>query len=722
MKKVADKIWPEMKKIAKMWWKKAIILCLISLVIACCLEWLQVQTQPAFFETRISEKKDPGIMDPGKALLTDCAFDGQTVTVDEGPAQIFFSDFNNHFSCITIKYSASSEEGVMRVLFAKAGEECDIENSVQLAYSSGEDTLVFYFPEGDYGNLKIQIAGKVKIKEIERSVTNVERIPIRDPFNWKRAAKVAVLLFTLLVLLCCANVWTKVKQTISRVRVNLLSDKKNTLIHAAIFFGTAIIVYFILRAYLPYVLGKEINRISNLFIISISIAAGCLFCFRETLAKKAEIFFLIFSLLIGGNIAFFAPDTSNVSWDDGYHYQQSNSYSYLGDIRLTAIEQAVLQPWPEMRFDVSGLDEWHGDQNELYQAGVSEIERQYVIHKSFWSSFSGIGLYLGRVIGLPFHQIWEFGRFAGLLAYSIIGYFAIRRLKSGKMILMSFLMIPENLFLAASYSYDPGLTVLFALGLSYLFAEWQEREKKLTWLSSGIIIGSLYLGCFPKEIFFPILLFPLFLPKDKFRDSRQRFCFMGLTIAAMLLLVLSFVPSMGSRSDMRGGDEVNASAQISFILNNPLSYTIILTNFLKTYLHPDGMVNYLTFFAYFGKGPNSSIYLVALAIAAFSDKSPCDDHFARKGWMRAFFMFVLFGIVCLVATSMYVAFTPVGYETINGCQCRYILPLFYPALMLIGVKGIHNHSNRKVYNGIILVLISYVGFTSVLYQFINLYA
>ena len=89
--------------------------------------------------------------------------------------------------------------------------------------------------------------------------------------------------------------------------------------------------------------------------------------------------------------------------------------------------------------------------------------------------------------------------------------------------------------------------------------------------------------------------------------------------------------------------------------------------------------------------------------------------------MRVLWMFVLFGTACLVATSMYIAFTPVGMGTINGCQPRYMLPLFFPAMMLLGVMGTDNQANRTIYNGVVFALIGYVGFTSVLYNFVNLY-
>ena len=547
----------------------------------------------------------------------------------------------------------------------------------------------------------------------------------QDPLHWKRLFKLAAILFALLAAFLYFHAGTRISSLLRNAKDRICTDKKNTLIHIAVFIGSAVLSYVFLLVYIPYVLGKEPNRILCCFILACSIAVGCLFCFRKTLARKAEIFFLVFSLLIGGNMAFFAADTGTVCWDDIIHYKESVSFSYLGEIRLTGVEEAVLTPHPEQRFEMLKLDEWHAGQHEVYQKGATEVVLRHTNLKNFWSMFSGVGLYFGRVLGLPFHLIWELGRFFGLLAYSIIGYFAIRRLKSGKMILASVLLIPENLFLAASYSYDPGVTVFLALGMSCFFAEWQEPDKRLTWKNAVVMILALFLGCYAKAIYFPLLLFPLFLPKGKFENSKQRLWFACLTLIAMILLIISFVlPFIGSYAtagDKRGGEDVSSSGQIAFILSNPLAYAKILTDFLKSYLRPDKIADFTSFFAYLGKAPNYNIYLIILAIAAFSDKSICDDRFAGKGRMRALLLLVIFGTICLVATSMYVAFTPVGLGTVNGCQPRYMLPLFFPAIMLCGLKGTDNGANRTVYNGILFALIGYVGFTSVLYNFINLY-
>ena len=48
---------------------------------------------------------------------------------------------------------------------------------------------------------------------------------------------------------------------------------------------------------------------------------------------------------------------------------------------------------------------------------------------------------------------------------------------------------------------------------------------------------------------------------------------------------------------------------------------------------------------------------------------------------------VSFGTILLIMTSMYLAFTPVGANRVNGAQFRYLIPLFLPVMMHIGTSS-----------------------------------
>ena len=78
-------------------------------------------------------------------------------------------------------------------------------------------------------------------------------------------------------------------------------------------------------------------------------------------------------------------------------------------------------------------------------------------------------------------------------------------------------------------------------------------------------------------------------------------------------------------------------------------------------------------------------------------------------------MALSFITLILVETSLYVSFTAVASPTVAGCQPRYILPLVFAFLVLIGPRSWRlsaKISRTPLYNGLILaimVLLNYIG-------------
>ena len=82
------------------------------------------------------------------------------------------------------------------------------------------------------------------------------------------------------------------------------------------------------------------------------------------------------------------------------------------------------------------------------------------------------------------------------------------------------------------------------------------------------------------------------------------------------------------------------------------------------------------------------------------------DKFKSLNTVRIVNIGLFFALICLVATSLYIAYTPVGYETIQGCQPRYIIPLLLPLLLVIASPGAFQKIKGKWYNTAILFVLS----------------
>ena len=206
------------------------------------------------------------------------------------------------------------------------------------------------------------------------------------------------------------------------------------------------------------------------------------------------------------------------------------------------------------------------------------------------------------------------------------------------------------------------------------------------------------IGILPKAIYAPILLVGLILPKDKFRDKKQMYCFkgvlIGLFITCMLTFVIPLINNPKSLDDSRGGN-TSAVQQVKLILRNPTSFINVFWReaVLKTphrLVSPDA----LGLLSYYGSMKCDVSYLLiwlAIIIASVGERKKDKMKLSNR-----FILFsILFTIICFIWGSMYLGYTPVGENTINGVQCRYFLPLYLPLLYVFSSPSIKSNLDEK---------------------------
>lgn len=703
---------------------RMIVLFVVAAVLAVGLEAVQIATQPPEYT---GEEK---VISNGKgADLSACTSEG---------CELKNGKLNTGSGVSTFEYVLSEpvetqkldisfgkmtkQEGTLKVSFAKAGKDYEPSQTVQTAIPVYSRYVTVELPKTNLGKVRFETDFPVSFSEIYFQEPIVLRETVREPLRVNRIAIMTAVLFCVFLLFNGLHMGTRFIRMCRSVKRGICSDGRQTLIHVITFFGVGAVMFLLMYFIVPGVLAKPMNWMLMLFCIVVALLTACLFTFRKTLAFKPEVFFVIIGLGVGGIFSFVAPKVSETVWDGSYHFDKAQVCSYLGENRHTFQETdyVAVGSW---EYDLNELPKREKEMDDRYLEGVSIID-QDELPLNPWAYLQGLGLFVGRALRLPFNLIFCMGRFFGLLFFLLFGYIAIRRLKSGKMILASVLMIPELLFLASNYHYDTGVVIFTALGMSYYFAEWQERHLKLRWFNAMVMVISLVLGCMHKPVYFPLLLLPLFLPGNKFKDKKQRGIFTALIITCIIgLLLYIILPRVGTEyvGDTRGGEDVNPPLQIAGILNDPIRYTKVLLNFLWGYFHPFSSGGYLATYGYLGTADNYLIYLLLLAIVAFTDKNKADIWGSGNYIRKILSLIILFGTVAIVATALYISFTPVGDEGIGGCQARYLIPVIFPAMMLIGSGMIRNRMNRSVYNGILFAVIGFVNFSGMLFGCINLF-
>ena len=458
-----------------------------------------------------------------------------------------------------------------------------------------------------------------------------------------------------------------------------------------------------------------------------------LFCFREIVAVKVEIAAFVVILSVGSLYAVALPAFCGIAWDDEVHYFHTMLMSHAFDPGITEAEDFYLKGYRDMALGHKYYD--RESQQEMYQKvdrlngfkKSGSADREYPRYRILCYVPAAFGLWLGKALSLPYPAEFMLGRWCSLVFYAIMSFLAIRKLKSGKVLASVIALIPFQVFMASSYSYDTWLTVWFLYGFCCYFGVLQQPDKKMSLKDWGCMVFSFFIGAGPKVLYIPMIFLILFLPKEKFASPRQR-KWMYLAVACVTVLVsIQFAHTYlfgadGIAQDKRGGEGVNAAGQIAYIFAHPWEYTKILLKTLAEYLSPQASCQYMSYLHYFsGLKPTafSTLYVVLLAVVAITDKDICDTNIRILS--RVVTLLLAFGVLCLAATSMYVAFTEVGNGKIMGYQYRYIAPLLFPALYVLGSGRVKNHVRREYYNGIALAICAFVSIHAVWAYAINLY-
>lgn len=400
--------------------------------------------------------------------------------------------------------------------------------------------------------------------------------------------------------------------------------------------------------------------------------------------------FVLVALTVGGVLTLSLPICTSIAYDDETHYGMVASFSHLSvDSKTNAdhymaerlyLEQYDLEDYKKIWRELNGL--YYGEEN-IYAQSVRDYSGFPYNRLAYFPA--ALAHATGRMLHLPFTVIFIMGRLANLLTYTVIVYYGLKRMQSGKYMLLSVALVPICMYQASNYTYDYWLNAWMFYGVTCVFGILQQKEKVSNW-QLGTMVAGFAIGVSPKAVYVPLLLLVCLLPKKVFVSVRQRRGFymaVGLVTLAILgtflIPFLSYGPGVG---DLRGGENVNATLQVKYIFEHPWQYTKILLHFLfGEYLTIGNIAWNTNRMGYMDDSIFGAICLLFMALAM------CLDSSEKKQWgwkSRSFIFLLLFGTVSVVATVLYISYTEVASPMIVGCQGRYMIPFLFPAIYAFG--------------------------------------
>ncbi len=573
-----------------------------------------------------------------------------------------------------------------------------------------ENKICFNFSKNNYESLRIWFYGNCKIEKTNfynsALVLKESRLE-NEPWRYCLVAAITAATFVIMLLLNKAfGLWGKITK---HIKTNFLNFTL-TIISCGMAIVLGIVTELLYRtAFGADSDGYMFNTASCAAFCAAFVVMAIFIIQRKNLAKHPEkaVALVIVTL---GFMTIISQPFAHVCWDNDSHYPWALQNSFFGKAYYSEADARIDIPAEEFIYDANR------DTNEIIKE-YNEIGDSYVKSNEITFSAphlpSGITIAVSRMLGANFHTRYMLGQATNVIGYAILCYFAIKKLKSGKIIMSIVALFPTNLFIAANYSYDWWVTGFALLGTAYFISEMQQPEKPISTRDTIIMCASFMLMALPKQLYVILFALPLFLYKEG-RTKKQAFNYYKILVIFFIITLIMFaarsVASLGGSGDLRGG-AVNPGEQLSGILADPLGYAKLLTKFMLKYLSIGRMAMYVSLFAYMDLSSWGHIIVVLICFAVLTDKDKYDK-FKGSVVIRILALMVLIGGVALAATSMYLAFTPVGYSTINGCQERYIMPLLAPVLLTISNPGI-GFKNKALYNTAMISATTLVSFACI---------
>ncbi|MDE7434617.1 MAG: DUF2142 domain-containing protein [Lachnospiraceae bacterium] len=299
-----------------------------------------------------------------------------------------------------------------------------------------------------------------------------------------------------------------------------------------------------------------------------------------------------------------------------------------------------------------------------------------------------LGLWLGRSLGLSIYACIVLSRLFNLLTYTVIVFFAIRKMPFFRNLFAMLAVMPLSLYQAASGSQDAmqhALCFLFiALCCSYAF---DEKRKTLTW-KHALGLGVLLLAMFViKYVYVCLGLLVFMIPMKRFGDRKRYWTAFAVALLPLVLIggyhVLRVAPGI---SNVQAVSAASDMTQSQYLMAHPLYLPKVLAKTVVTmgwfYLQSLSVLGSL----------NCDLSLLFVLLPCFlTAVALLDMDVPESGRIftvrnRILIMAAAIVTAVLIMVGLYIGdgvANPVGADIVSGVQGRYFIVLLILPFMAL---------------------------------------
>ena len=455
----------------------------------------------------------------------------------------------------------------------------------------------------------------------------------------------------------------------------------------------------------------QFNKYRMVFIFSLlSMIAFFIFA-RKLFAQRLHWVFFFLSMVLSLNY-WFPLGTLQVGWDENVHFPIAYMMAYgMEDVPVTQAVQDFMD-YNYSTYTYNSADERLLLETKMAEDDIETISTVPSYHTDIRSITYlpyAIAIAVCRALKLPFAVMYMVVKLPAMLLYAGVMAYAVKKAKTAKFAIAALGLMPIRLFISAGYNYD-GITMAFlTLGFVLWMNEVIADDKPIGIRSMLAIIVCFVIGSLAKLVYFPFLLLLAFMPNIKYQwkfkhaDKVRKAAKIMLAIGIVAVIIVGAIKvqqyiNLGSMvGDTRGNNEPDISKQLLVIVKNPVHYLVIMVQniwdrFADFMIGSRGVMRFSRL-----KRPRYDYTYIgaALMLLVLLVQVKDDDTIVLKKKQKAGISLSLITAVAGMWTVMYVCFSAVGSETINGVQGRYYAPLYLPFIMLLRNKRWKIECNLK---------------------------
>lgn len=309
-----------------------------------------------------------------------------------------------------------------------------------------------------------------------------------------------------------------------------------------------------------------------------------------------------------------------------------------------------------------------------------------------------LGIGVGAILGLPILIQIILGKILNYALFVFLLYLSIKYIPNKKMLLFFIAFLPITMQEAASLSPD-ALTISSAIAfVSFILWTRENKNRKLEkkHLICLAILTMVLSLC--KIVYLPLCFLIFLIPEECFISKKQKYIYCSILSLFVIAINLIWL-KISSEYLIAFSKRSNSKEQLKYILSNPIRYLIIITTTLDAYLlhyleqmvgHSLGAFVVTTSYVIVVISLGILVYLIGNKLKQKNSK----DIFSLVE--KLFIFIIILGTLGLMFTSLYMQWTGVGAQVVDGIQGRYFIPLLLPIALLFMNNEKENEINHNI--------------------------